>query len=107
MERTIKNDQYTKTVLTIIAICLVTLTIKQLDVFPKAYAGNPIENENLKPENYGLVPLNEDGTISVRLIDDEIDVNLVGIDTYDIMDVNIEEVGGYSFYNAIPVELEN
>ena len=105
-----KADTFTKIVLTVIALNLSILTISNLDLIPKAYAIEP--TNNLKPSaglDYGLVPLNEDGTISVRLSNsDEIDVNIIGIDTYDELDVNIDEIGGkyLSYGSAISVKIE-
>ncbi|MFK7950396.1 MAG: hypothetical protein AB8G11_22595 [Saprospiraceae bacterium] len=88
-----KIDRYTKFILTVIAFCLVVLTLNNVDIFPKAYANDAMNYGG----NYGLVPMNEDGSINVRLqgIDeaiDELDVNIVGIDTYDELEVNIVEV---------------
>ena len=78
-----KTDFYTKTVLTVIALCLTIIVLKQVDIIPKAYAGSP--ETNLKPYmNYGLVPLNEDGSIDVKIISGS-----------DKINVNIEEVGGF------------
>ncbi len=105
----IKIDIYTKSVLTVIAICLTILTINQLELLPKAYAGESINHPTFKGVNYGLVPLNEDGSITVKLSSaDEIDVNIVGISTSDELDVNIDEVGGgyVSFGGPIPVKVE-
>lgn len=105
-----KIDTYTKFVLTVIAFCLVVLTLNTVDIFPKAYANEAVNYGG----NYGLVPMNEDGSINVRLqsVDeavDKIDVNIASIKTYDKLkiniaeisareelDVNIEEVGGWS-----------
>jgi hypothetical protein len=39
-----KTDRYTKTVLTIIAICLTIIVLKQVDIIPSAYAGTPTTN---------------------------------------------------------------
>ncbi|MDH5397353.1 MAG: hypothetical protein OEX02_04360 [Cyclobacteriaceae bacterium] len=132
IEKVMKTDQYTKTLLTIIAICLVVLTLSQLDIFPRAYADEKVENEVV----YGLVPLNADGSITVRInpmdrmdvtivgirtsdemdvnisgIDtsDDLDVNISGIDTSDELDVNLDEVGG-SFVSSggpLKVKLDN
>ena len=67
-----KTDRYTKTVLTIIAICLTIIVLKQVDIIPSAYAGTP--TANLKNNmNYGLVPLNADGIIDVNIVSSEID----------------------------------
>ena len=125
-------DSYTKGVLTVIAICLVIITINQVEIFPKAYANDSSDGIGLT--EYGLVPLNEDGSITVRLSAlDEIDVNIVGVETSDelevelvdintsdnlnvdirdintsdVLDVNIDQVGGYSNYGSIKVEIKD
>lgn len=88
-----KTDFYTKTILTIIAICLITIIIQQGDILPKAYAGSP--SSNFKNNvNYGLVPLNANGTI---------DVNIKSSST---MDVNIESCSSYAFQYAGPMEVK-
>lgn len=93
-----KTDFYTKTVLTIIAVCLTVLTLQNVDIIPKAYAAEKKNNLNTVPDkNYALVPVNENGTI---------DVVIRGINTSDELDVNIDEVGGMSVYRAIPVRNE-
>ncbi|MBQ4818496.1 hypothetical protein [Aquimarina sp. MMG016] len=113
-----KNDTYTKTVLTIIAICLTIIAIKDLEIIPRAYA-----NEINNPNSYKLVPVNEDGSITVKLINsDEIDVNIKNIETYDKLkvdintistrdelDINIDEIGGsyVSSGGPIKVKLQN
>lgn len=105
----VKIDNYTKGILTLIAACLTVLTLHQLDIFPKAHASTFNPPGAAINANYGLVPLNEDGSISVTLrSSDEIDVNIVGINTFDKLDVNIEEVGGgfISHGGPIPVEVE-
>ncbi|MEQ8219375.1 MAG: hypothetical protein RH981_14150 [Arenibacter sp.] len=93
-----KTDKFTKVVLAVIAVNLTILTVKNLDIIPKAYANKPSNNEIFKPNmNYGLVPFNEDGSI---------DVNIKSFSSNSVMDVNIEEVGGYSTYGTVPVEIE-
>ena len=73
-----KPDTYTKTVLTIIAICLSILVFKEIEIIPKAHAGTPT---NSLQTNYGLIPLNRDGSINVKFNSDQIiDVRLRGID---------------------------
>lgn len=115
-----KTDKYTKIVLTIIAICLINLSLRDVSIFPQAHAGSP---NNSPSPNYGLVPLNEDGSITVRLSNtDEIDVNIKGIDTSDQLqvdlaeistsdelDVNIDEVGGHFIHvtDGIPVKVKD
>ena len=78
-----KTDFYTKTVLTVIAICLTIIVLKEVEIIPKAYAG-PSENNLNTSMNYGLVPLNKDGSIDVKIVSSS-----------DKIDVNIEEVGGF------------
>lgn len=77
-----KTDAYTKIVLTIIALCLLVLVFKGVDLAPEAYASGANNNTPLNNKtNYGLVPINEDGTINVRLNTNQVvDVRLRGID---------------------------
>jgi len=85
------------------------LTLHQLELFPKAYAEATKNSAIIPGTNYGLVPLNEDGSITVTLnSSDEVDVNIVGINTFDNLDVNIDEIGGdyLSHGGPIPVEVE-
>ena len=86
-----KVDTFTKVVLTIIAVNLTIITVKNIDIIPKAFAGEPSESSALSPgTNYGLVPVNTDGSINVKLSSyDELDVNIVGIETTDDLDANI------------------
>ena len=65
----------------IIAINLTLITLIQLEIFPpKAYASETSQPINT---NYGLVPLNEDGSI---------DVNINSSNA--IMDVNLQQLRG-------------
>ena len=65
----------TNVLLGIIATCLVLLTLIQLDVWPTKANANEF---GLDPSiNYGLVPLNEDGSINVNIAsDDPLNVNV-------------------------------
>lgn len=107
-----KTDNYTKTILTIIAICLTINVLKDFQIFPAAYAG-----ENEKPIN----PVSE--VLDVRLVDintyDELNVNLKGVDTYDEvkvnlkkiettdeLDVNLDEIGGGWVSNGGPIPVK-
>lgn len=79
------TDKYTKTVLTVIAVCLTVITLQSIDIIPKTYAGEgmPKLNSIDANTNYGLVPLNEDGSINVNIKSSEdIKVDLVKIDGY-------------------------
>ena len=87
-----KKDTTLKVILGIIAINLTLLTLDQLDLFPKSYASETSQPINT---NYGLVPLNEDGTITVKL------------DEAAIMDINIHSFKGKDFFEAVPVFIMN
>ena len=81
------KSKKTNILLGIIAINLTLLTFIQLEIWPtKANATNDLR---LDPAiNYGLVPLNENGSI---------DVNISSSST---MDINIESVGGSNLFYA-------
>ena len=112
-----KTDKLTKSLLAIIAFNLSLITLSMLDLIPKAQANNGLDESAAM---YGLVPINEDGSVNVRLISsDEIDVNISDISTYDelnvtlkeietsdILEVNIEEVGGYRTYGKLDVDCD-
>jgi hypothetical protein len=84
-----KTDLYLKAVLTVIAVCLVILTLKDLRIIPAAQA-NPPEQPRI------MLPVNADGTVEVviKRFDEE-------------LGVNIEKIGGYGCYNGIPVIVKN
>jgi hypothetical protein len=114
-----KADQYTRVLLTVIAICLsLDLGIK-LGFVPTARA-----NATTGTNGNALLP-SESNTLDVRIVDiatyDELNVNLKGIDTYeelkvnlksidtqDELDVNIDELGGQwvSGGGPLPVKIE-
>lgn len=103
-----KADRYTKTVLTVIAACLVINTLKEIDILPKAYAADKLTLPAPAP-NYAVVPLNPDGSITVKNVNTTpTDVNIVGIRTSDELDVNVnlEKIGGYSTYGEIAVKVK-
>ncbi|WP_185144778.1 hypothetical protein [Chryseobacterium sp. SC28] len=91
-----KLDLYSKSVLTVIAICLTINVLKDFDIMPKAYANEPLKNEiRLLPnKNYGLIPVNPDGSI---------DVNIKSSTT---MDVNIESCDSYALQYAGPMKVD-
>ncbi|AXT61021.1 hypothetical protein D1816_11910 [Aquimarina sp. AD10] len=108
-----KSDSYTKLILTVIALCLVIIVVRDIDIIPKAHA-NEVSNTK-----YGALPINEDGSITVRLSNsDQIDVNIKNIDTYDKLrvdlndistqdelDINIDEIGGRFVSNGGPIKV--
>ncbi len=81
-----KTDTYTKTVLTIIAVCLLFIAGKQVDLFPKAYGAGE--------GGFANIPLNEDGTVNVRIVE------------APTMDVNITSCDANAFYRAEPIKVE-
>jgi hypothetical protein len=92
----VKVDNYTKAILTIIAICLTVLTLKQFDIIPKAYANETKNNAMPFNTNYGLVPINEDGSITVKL------------SSSSVIDVNIKKVDQFAFrFCTVPVKIED
>ena len=113
-----KPDTYTKTMLTVIAGCLVLLVLNQLNLVPVVKASdNTVTNAGTVN-----VPVNEDGTIDVRLkenLNEKImDVNVVRVSGNSVreglpiipkehaLSVNVEEVGGYQVYGAVPIKNE-
>lgn len=90
-----KVDLYTKAMLTIIALSLAWLCLKNEKVVPTAQANDL--NTVLSPkEHYGLIPLNEDGSINVHFT------------SADVIDVNLKKIGGSGLYSkTLSVKLEN
>ncbi|MGV6827885.1 MAG: hypothetical protein ACWA45_00650 [Flavobacteriales bacterium] len=116
-----KTDFYTKTLLTIIALCLTVLVFKELNIIPSVYASNKTNFPEID-SNYRLVPINEFETLDVRIVDintydelnvniksidsyDELKVNINSIDTSDELDINIDEVGGGWVTNGGPIKV--
>lgn len=68
-----KPDLYTKAVLTVIAVCLMAIVARNMELIPTAKAGD------WTAPAYATVPLNEDGSMNVRVVEvpQTIDVNLV------------------------------
>jgi|GEM_PF-6344766 hypothetical protein len=74
-------DNYTKSVLTVIAACLLILTLNQVELLPEAQAAS--EPTVPASGNFGMVPLNENGEVPVSISNmEEVKVNIVGISTY-------------------------
>ena len=84
------SDTFTKVILSIIALCLVILVFQNASFVPKAQANPSI------PLGYSLVPTNEDGSINVRLIEQ------------NKIDVNIHSIGGnYIYGSTLSVKVTN
>ncbi len=84
------TDSYTKIILSIIAGCLIILVFQNMTLVPTAQANNAV------PDGYGLVPINEDGSINVKFTDQ------------NRIDVNIHSIGGsLIFGNTLNVKVQN
>ena len=83
-----KSNKLKNIFLGIIAINLTLITLIQLNIWPSTANATDFN------ANYGLVPLNEDGSINVTLSSTE------------IVDVRIQEVDGMAFrYCVVPVDI--
>ena len=118
-----KTDLYTKSVLTIIAICLTVNLVKEFELIPSAYAAANTPDATKVNNEYALVPISAANTMDVRIVDintyDELNVNLKSVDTYDEvkvniksidtsdeLDVNIDEIGGGWVTNGGPIKVK-
>lgn len=84
-----KSNKYLNAVLSVIAVCLVVITMSITGLISKANAGNLPSKQSV------LVPLNPDGSINVKLVNAE------------TLNVNIDEVGGYSTFGTVDVKIKN
>lgn len=97
-----KTDLYTKTILTVIAIALTALVFKNTNIVNEAKA------DKITLSRYASIPLNEDGSINVKLVSD-MDVNIKsvgGSSVYGTIPINLKEVSGSSFYGTLPVNIK-
>lgn len=108
-----KTDTYTKTILTIIAVCLTINVVRELDIFPAAYANEPenmVENQPAEVIDVRLVDINTYDKLNVNLksVDtyDEVKVNIKRIETTDELDVNLDEIGGGWVSNGGPIPVK-
>ena len=127
-----KIDQFTKVLIAIIAVNLTYQTVKDIRFGTNSFAAE--NNYEIPDIKYGIVPLNADGSISVKLSDyDRLDVNIVDISTSDLINVNLKDIstsdllninlkdintpdelnvnidgiGGWNVYDKLPVEIKN
>lgn len=99
-----QTDTYTKSVLTVIAVCLCLLTIQQIGLIPTANASG---SRVLPLGNISLLPVDVDGEVKVRLMNNsKVDVNITGIRTYDELSINLDEIGGYSVGSGDPIRVK-
>lgn len=98
------KEWYNNLLLSIIASCLLVILVDK-DKRDHADGLTPIPATRL-----ALIPVNEDGSINVKIISsDIIAVNIENIDTRDVLNFNLKELGGgYIKYNGpINVKLDN
>mgnify|MGYP000173614455 CR=1 FL=1 len=94
-----KTDIFTKALLTVIAVNLSILVFTKLEIIPKAHAqADSSRFEDAEQAEYGLVPLNDDGTISVRIED---------ADEYALLNVNLKYVDMYRTRGSIDVDIKD
>lgn len=105
-----KTDFYTKAVLTVIAVCLVVIVLRDLDIVPKANA-LPAVYAAPAPSNVmdvRIVDVSRSAAMSVNVesvrTDETFKVKLTGVDSYTTLPVSIEKLG--SFLNPLPVEVK-
>ena len=106
-----KTDKYTKTVLTVIAVCLTLNVVKDFNIIPSVYA---TEKPDIMPVtsvmDVRLVDINTYDELNVNLksVDtyDEVKVNLKRIETTDELDVNIDEIGGGWVSHGGPISVK-
>ncbi len=84
-----KHSKYLNGVLTIIAFCLVIITLVITGLIPTA-KGEPLKNTT---NRFVQVPVNPDGSINVKL------------NAKDVIDVNIESCSSSAFTYAEPIEV--
>ncbi len=89
-----KTDLYTKTVLTVIALCLTVIVLRDVSILPKVQAEAGALPTPSNVAGYATVPVNADGTI---------DVNIKNI-PYSGLPVNIKDVS--LSYGQLPVEIK-
>ncbi|MDP3667669.1 MAG: hypothetical protein Q8R50_13390 [Sediminibacterium sp.] len=96
--------KYLNAALTVIAVCLVLITFAVTGIIPAANA------KNTNP-HYVSVPVNPDGSINVKFVKgDVMDVNIDEVggtsQSGSTLDVNIEDIRGGSVYGSVPVTIE-
>lgn len=97
-----KQDFYTKAVLTVIAVALVAI------VFQNTKTANEAKAEKVNFNKFATVPINDDGSINVKMTSD-MDVNIRSIggsSIYGTIPINIKEISGTSFYGSVPFNLK-
>ena len=100
-----KIDLYTKVILTIIALCLVVLTISQTDFFTSAKADPSPWDQQISGARANL-----DGSLNVRVIEVSAPMNGIPVEikrnsTNNVVPVEVRKVSYPS--SGVPVEVKN
>jgi len=82
-----KSLKYLNGILTVIAVCLVILTLAATGLLPSAYA-------NTANKKTVQIPVNPDGSLNVKFVKGE------------TIDVNIESCASNAFTRAEPIEVK-
>ncbi len=92
-----KTSKYLQFILTVIAINLTLMTLKEFHLITPSYAATGETLKEIRPaqQKYVLLPMNAQGTI---------DVNIVSSST--TLDVNLEEVSGWNIWGKVPVVIK-
>lgn len=93
-----KTSPYLQFILTVIAINLTLLTLKQFDVLPAAYAAGPPNTQGMATD-VNLVAIN-----GQSIFNGLVPIVIKDVDTNDKLDV---EVRGWQTYDKVPVEVKN
>ena len=106
-----KTDKYTKTILTIIAICLTINVMKDFEIFPAAYASEKVESKTVNEVmDVRLVDIStyDEMNVNLKSVDtyDEVKVNIKNIETTDELDINLAEIGGGYISNGGPLPVK-
>ena len=100
-----KLDKFTKIVLTVIAVNLTFLSLKEANLITRAHAEG--DDPVFSVQRYGIVPVNDDGSITVRLSEyDKVDVNIVDINTSDKLNVHVISIGRFNMPIDIPCSMQ-
>ena len=88
-----KIDLYVKFLLSVIALCLVLIVVKDYALYPEVHA--EAGTRPVPKTAWVQLPVNTDGTIDVNLKSSNI-----------VLDVNLEEIDGRSLYGVeLPVDI--
>ncbi len=108
-----KTDFYTRFMLTVIAVCLSIIVLRDIPIFPKAQASDkntftPYGTNGVIDVNIKSIDTSDELDVNISGVNtsDELDVNISGVETSDELDVNIDEIGGGYVSNGGPLSVK-